>query len=85
MSILERIKYLPNGYSEVTFQNKKYGVTRTDCNKGKSIKVYAEELAGTNIISLNYYITSKKEILKPCEMPDEKVIQFLNNYNMINE
>ncbi|MFT5244179.1 MAG: hypothetical protein ACJA1H_000305 [Glaciecola sp.] len=67
MSILKRIKELPKGYSEVTFQNKKYGITRTDFNKRKSIKVHALQLAGTNVISLNYYITSKKELLKPCE------------------
>ncbi|WP_298898341.1 peptide methionine sulfoxide reductase [uncultured Psychroserpens sp.] len=70
---------LPKGYSEVIFQDKKYGITRTDFNKGKSIKIFAEELAGNDFISLNYYITSDKELLKPCEMPDEKVLQFLNN------
>ncbi|MCD2257806.1 peptide methionine sulfoxide reductase [Psychroserpens luteolus] len=79
MSILKRIMLLPKGYSEVLFQDKKYGITRTDFNKGKSIKIYAEELAGNDFISLNYYITSDKEVLKPCEMPDEKVLQFLNN------
>ncbi len=79
MSILKRIMLLPKGYSEVIFQDKKYGITRTDFNKGKSIKIYAEELAGNDFISLNYYITSDKELLKPCEMPDEKVLQFLNN------
>ncbi|WP_298754559.1 peptide methionine sulfoxide reductase [uncultured Psychroserpens sp.] len=79
MSILKRIMLLPKGYSEVIFQDKKYGITRTDFNKGKSIKIFAEELAGNDFISLNYYITSDKELLKPCEMPDEKVLQFLNN------
>ncbi|MEH6535059.1 MAG: peptide methionine sulfoxide reductase [Psychroserpens sp.] len=84
MSILKQIKELPKGYSEVTFQNKKYGVTRTDFNNGKSIKIYAEELAGNDFISLNYYITLDKELLKPCEMPHEKVIHFLNNYKLLN-
>ena len=84
MSILKRIVLLPKGYSEVLFQNKKYGVTRTDFNNGNSIKIYAEELAGNNFISLNYYITSTEEFLKPCEMTDEKVIQFLNNFKIIN-
>lgn len=83
MSVLERILILPTGYSEVIFQNIKYGVTRTDFNDGKSIKVYAEELAGNNFISLNYYITSDKELLKPCEMSNDKVIQFLNNMILI--
>ncbi|EIJ38204.1 hypothetical protein [Galbibacter orientalis] len=78
--ILEKIKNLPLGYSEVEYQQKKYGVTRADFNDGKSIKIYAKELGGNDFISLNYYITSKSENLKPCEMPEQKVIHFLNNY-----
>lgn len=51
-----------------------------DFNNGKSFKIYAEELGGNDFISLNYYITKTSEKLKPCEMPEEKVIYFLNNY-----
>lgn len=76
--LLEKIKTVPLGYSEVMYQNKKYGVTRTEFNNGKSQKLYAKELAGNDFISLNYYITSQHELLKPCEMPVQKVIQFLN-------
>ena len=82
LMLLEKIQNLPIGYSEVIYNIKKYGVTRTDFNNGKSIKVYAEDLGGTDIISLNYYITNKKELLKPCEMPEFKVIEFLNNYKL---
>ncbi|WP_026753087.1 hypothetical protein [Sediminibacter sp. Hel_I_10] len=82
MDLLERIQKLPKGYSEVTFQHKTYGVTRTDFNAGKSIKMYAEELGGTNVISLNIYLTSKARLIKPCEMPMEKVIHFLNHYQL---
>jgi len=78
--ILKRIKSLPIGYSEVFYNTRKYGVTRTDFNSGKSIKLYAEELGGNDFISLNYYLTSAKELLKPCEMPKQKVIHFLNHY-----
>ncbi|MCK8479379.1 peptide methionine sulfoxide reductase [Psychroserpens algicola] len=85
MSVLRRIQALPERYSEVIFQNTKYGVTRTNFNEGKSIKIYAEALSGNNVISFNYYITSNKQVLKPCEMPEEKVIQFLNNYQKIYE
>lgn len=77
LMILERIELFPKGYSEVIFKRKRYGVTRTDFNNGKSIKLYAEELGGKDVISLNYYITSTQERLKPCEMPEEKVIKFL--------
>jgi len=80
--LLGRIQTLPIGYSEVVYNNKKYGLTRTDFNNGKSLKIYAEELGGSDFISLNYYITNTKEILKPCEMPDFKVIDFLNKYKL---
>ncbi|WP_452223809.1 peptide methionine sulfoxide reductase [Lacinutrix chionoecetis] len=79
-ALLERIQNLPIGYSEVLYNNQKYAVTRTDFNNGKSIKIYAKSLSTTNFISLNYYITSDNELLKPCEMPEQKVIHFLNNY-----
>jgi hypothetical protein len=83
MSVLKQIRVLAEGYSEVIYNDKKYGVTRSEFNNGNSFKVYAEELGGNNFISLNYYITSSGEKLKACEMKDEKVIHFLNNYNYI--
>ncbi|RFN58173.1 peptide methionine sulfoxide reductase [Marixanthomonas ophiurae] len=82
-TILSYIEKLPVGYSVVWYHKKKYGVSRTDYNDGKSIKVYAEELGGTDIISLNYYKTSKTEVLKPCEMPEMKVIDFLTGCKLI--
>ncbi|HEA22696.1 MAG TPA: peptide methionine sulfoxide reductase [Pricia antarctica] len=76
----DRLHRFPIGYSEVAYKNKKYGVTRTDYNLGKSIKLYAEELGGNDFISLNYYSTAKGECLKPCEMPEQKVIAFLMDF-----
>ncbi|WP_339921919.1 peptide methionine sulfoxide reductase [uncultured Cyclobacterium sp.] len=81
--LLDFIHKLPIGYSEVLYAGSKYGLTRTDFNSGNSIKVYAKELGGTNFISLNYYITSSKELLKPCEMSEQKVIHFLKNLSLI--
>jgi len=80
--VLRKIQLLPLGYSEVMYENKKYGLTRTDFNSGKSIKLFAEELGGNDFVSLNYYITDSAEILKPCEMPEQKVIDFLNHYKL---
>lgn len=77
MSLYEIIIKIPLGYSEMLYNQRRYGVTRTDFNDGKSIKVFAEELGGTNFISFNYYITTQDEYLKPCEMPEQKVIDFL--------
>ncbi|MBO6879122.1 MULTISPECIES: peptide methionine sulfoxide reductase [Winogradskyella] len=83
--LLEKIKNIPIGYSEVNYKDKTYGVTRNDFNNGKSIKIYAEELGGSDFISLNYYITNNNELLKPCEMSEQKVIHFLNNYMLSHE
>lgn len=75
--LLKNIQGFPTGYSVVWYQDKKYGLTRTDFNKGKSIKLYAEELGGNDFISLNYYMMTHSERLKPCEMPQKKVIDFI--------
>ena len=81
--LLKQIRKLPPGYSEVIYLNKKYGVTRNDFNYGNSYKIFAQELGGKDFISLNYYITTSSESLKPCEMPRQKVIDFLNGYEQI--
>jgi hypothetical protein len=83
MSLLKYIQLIPKGYSEVLYQQKKYGVTKIDYNSGKSIKVFAKELGGNDFISMNYYITSTSESLKPCEMPKQKVIHFMKNIKLI--
>ena len=82
MSLLKHIQLIPQGYSEVLYHQKKYGVSRTDFNNGKSIKVFAKELGGNEFISMNYYITSTSERLNPCEMPKQKVIHFIKNIEL---
>ena len=80
--ILKRLKSLPLGYSEVQFKKRKYGVTLQEFNGGNSMKLYAQELGGNDFISLNYYITGTSESLRPCEMPVQKVIDFINGYEL---
>lgn len=79
ISILNFIENIPEGYSEGSYDNRKYGITKTNFNNGKSLKIYGEELGGNDFISLNYYITKDEDLLKPCEMPEEKVVRFLKN------
>ena len=81
--LLKRIAEIPLGYSEVLYNDKKYGLTKAVFNRGNSFKIYAEELAGNDFISLNYYITTTKDLLKPCEMPEYKVVHFLNNLKIV--
>lgn len=39
--------------------------------------VYAEELGGRDVVSANLYLTGDRPQLRPCEMPAEKVLDFL--------
>lgn len=80
--LLSIIKKIPEGYSEGRYQGKKYGISRKSFNGHRSFKIYAEELGGKDFISLNFYITSHREVLKPCEMPQQKVLEFLKNVNI---
>jgi peptide-methionine (S)-S-oxide reductase len=82
MMIIKRIQLLNIGYQVISYKGKKYGVTRTDFNEGRSIKVFAEELGGTDFISFNFYMLKSGDQLKPCEMPVEKVLDFLTNYEI---
>lgn len=82
--ILNQIQNIPEGYSEVMYNHKKYGLVKETFNDQKSFKIYAEELGGKDFISLNFYKMSHKNVLKPCEMPKDKVIHFLNNHQTIS-
>lgn len=81
--MLQLIQKIPEGYSEGIYNAKKYGITRETFNDGKSYKIYGKELQGNDFISLNYYITQHKEHLKPCEMPEQKVIHFLEHIQIL--
>ncbi|MDF1859867.1 MAG: hypothetical protein P1U87_06610 [Verrucomicrobiales bacterium] len=68
------------GVSKGSAEGKRYVVTKSVHNGGRSFKIYAEELGGDDFVSLNFYETSSGESLKPCEMPEEKVLRFLRDY-----
>ncbi|NHF61553.1 peptide methionine sulfoxide reductase [Flavobacteriaceae bacterium TP-CH-4] len=80
--VFKAISKLPEGYSEGTYRNRSYGITKEIFNGGKSFKVYGKELGGSDFISLNYYCTASGGLLKPCEMSKEKVVTFLRNVQL---
>ena len=71
----QKIKALDDGAYNVYYQEKRYLCRKETHLEGKLIKLYAEELGGNDFISLNYY--SQKQLLKPCEMPVDKVVDFV--------
>lgn len=68
---------LPNGANNVRYLGKRYLLRKETLLEDKLLKVYAEELGGNDIVSGNYYPTMKGGMLKPCEMSDKKVIDFI--------
>ncbi len=68
---------IPEGYSEGMFAGHRYRLEKTTFNGGRSLKFYARALDGTDFVSLNLYLLSKGEAVKPCEMPEAKVRAFL--------
>ncbi|MGX5218026.1 hypothetical protein [Pseudomonas sp. S9] len=80
---IQLINKIPLGASKAKAFGRTYSISRSDFNAGQSIKVYAEELGGTDFISFNYYITANTALLKPCEMPQEKVMSFLREFELI--
>jgi hypothetical protein len=73
----ERLLSFEDGAYDVIYDDVRYLFRKETHLKGKLIKVYAEELGNTNFISLNYYPQTANGLLKPCEMADEKVIDFI--------
>lgn len=71
---------LPLGTSRGTAQGKRYVATRSVFSAGRSSKLVAEELGGSDYISLNFYDLTRGPQLYPCEMPADKVIAFLRSY-----
>ncbi|MEL7004559.1 MAG: peptide methionine sulfoxide reductase [Bacteroidota bacterium] len=83
-SLHDIILSIPIGYSEVRYHTKTYSLTRSDFNNGKSFKVFAQELGGKDFISFNYYMMTASVTLKPCEMPMDKVVDFLKDHKTIS-
>jgi len=68
---------VPQGWSQVEYDGRSWGVTRTVHGDGRSESIFAEELGGTDVVSANLYRLDGDAVLKPCEMPEAKVLAFL--------
>ena len=73
----ERLLRLPDGANNIIYRKKRYLLRKETLLRGRVIKMYAEELGGNDVISGNYYPTIRNGTLKPCEMSDRKVIDFV--------
>ena len=71
---------VPEGWTQVTYGGRPYGLSRTSRAAGRSISIYAEELGGDAVVSANVYRTSTGSVLSPCEMPAATVLDFLKSW-----
>lgn len=75
---VETFDSLPTGGYGGTYQGRRYRITKTQMAAGRSQKLEAEELGGNDYISFNLYrLASGQALLKPCEMPEAKVVDFV--------
>ena len=72
-----KLRALPDGATPLRYRNRRYLFRKSTLLEGKLIKLYAEELGGNDFISGNYYVSLGEGVLKPCEMPESKVIDFI--------
>ena len=71
---------IPTGWSRVQVGRVPYGLTRVDHADERSISVHAEQLGGADVVSTNVWRTSAGTVLRPCEMPEAKVMAFLRGW-----
>ncbi|MEL6799420.1 MAG: hypothetical protein AAFO80_06040 [Pseudomonadota bacterium] len=77
---LEAFDSLPLGGYGATAFGRRYRVTKSIYATGRSQKLVAEELGGDDYVSLNLYrLSSGEALLNPCEMPADKVRDFVLN------
>lgn len=77
-AVWARLDTLPRGWFRACYADRRYGVSRTVHAGGRSMKLFAEELGGSDRISLNIFMSASGDpLLKPCEMPLDKVTAFV--------
>ena len=71
------LEALPTGTFHGTADGRRYVVSRTQAVQGRAEKLVAHALDGSDYVSLNLYRLERGPLLKPCEMPEDKVVAFV--------
>lgn len=82
MDAFQRINALESGHHIVRYQGERWGLSINRYSNGHAVKVFAEALSGSDFVSGNFYLIDDVWSLKPCEMPREKVLAFLNGFHV---
>lgn len=79
MIFAAKLAALPLGTFRGRAHGKAWIVSRSLVSGGRGEKLVAEALDGSDYISLNYYHLATGDLLKPCEMPADKVTAFVDD------
>ncbi|MFC7789408.1 hypothetical protein ACU045_10555 [Microbacterium sp. MAHUQ-60] len=71
------LRVIPEGWTRTEIDGSSWAVTRTTRAGGKVVSVDAEQLGTAERFGANVWITDDETILRPCEVPAEKVMRFL--------
>ncbi len=70
---------IPEGWTRVQIAGHVWGITRTTRAGGKVISFDAERLGDREQLGANVWMLSEGSVLRPCEVPEEKVLQVLRD------
>lgn len=73
------IRAIPEGWTRVQIDGRGWGITRTTRAGGKTISFDAERLGSKEYLGANVWNTSEGSVLRPCEVPEERVMQLLRD------
>lgn len=68
---------LPDGASEGRYQGRRWRIAKTRFAGGRALKLEAWENGGTGYVSLNHYRLAAGDRLRPCEMSERLVRDFV--------
>ena len=85
MTFPQRLRTLPDGTYPVHYAGRRYQLSKQTRLNGRLIKLYAEKLGGNDVVSMNYYVTTRGGVLKPCEMSALKVEAFVLGCTVVDE
>jgi hypothetical protein len=73
------IRAIPEGWTRVQIAGQGWGITRITRAGGRTISFDAERLGGNERLGANVWNTSDGTLLRPCEVPEERVMQVLRD------
>lgn len=73
----ELLARVPEGWTRFEIDGQPWAVSRVARARGRSVTLEAEQLGTTDRFGANIWLTSSGAVLKPCEVPAEKVLELL--------